>query len=130
MSENKKVDLNKVAEFIATTITELSKEELQELLDIMKDKYGLEPAVQEVVVEKESEVAEEKSEFDVKLVEVIAAKKMQVIKAWKQHAQLGLIEAKDAVTSAPVVLKEKVSKDEAEAIKAVLEEAGGIVELL
>ena len=104
--------------------------DVQELAQILKDEYGIEPAAAAVVaVAGPAAAAEaEQTEFDVILVSAGQAK-LGVVKAVKEQAGLGLKEAKELVDKAPVAIKEKVSKAEAEALKAALEEAGAEVEV-
>ena len=107
--------------------------DVQELAKILKEEYGIEPAAAAVAVAAPAAAAEaaapaEQTEFDVILASAGQAK-LQVIKAVKENAGLGLKEAKELVDKAPVAVKEKVSKAEAEALKAALEEAGAEVEI-
>ncbi len=101
---------------------------------VLKDEYGIEPAAAAVAVAAgpaaggAAAAAEEKTEFNVVLTEVGAAK-LQVVKAVKEACGLGLKEAKDLVDGAPSTLKEGLSKDEAENLKKAIEEAGAKVEL-
>ena len=119
---------------LAKELVNLTVKEVKELADHLKDEYGIEPAAAAVAVAASGgagagESAEtEKSEFNVVLKEAGAAK-LQVVKAVKEITGLGLKEAKDIVDGAPGVVKEKVGKDEAEALKSQLEEAGATVEL-
>ena len=122
-------DLKKFAE----ELVNLSVKEVNELAKILKDEYGIEPAVASVTVAGPaagSEVAavEEKSTFDV-ILKAAGGQKLQIVKLVKDITGLGLKEAKAVVDSAPAPVKEGVSKDEAEAIKAQLVEAGAEVEL-
>jgi large subunit ribosomal protein L7/L12 len=123
-------DLKKLAE----QLTGLTVLEVNELGTILKDEYGIEPAAAAVAVaapaggEGEAAAAEEKSEYDVVLKDV-GAQKVAVIKAVKDITGLGLGEAKALVDGAPKTIKEKAAKDEAEAAKKTLEEAGATVEL-
>lgn len=128
MSEDKKVELKKVAELIAMSIKDLTKEELEEVLKILKDEYGLEPAEPEVVTVTAEEAVEEKSSFNV-ILKSFGGNKMHVIKAWKTLSSKTLTEAKNDVTAAPITLKEAISKEEAEMLKEQLEAAGAEVEL-
>ena len=120
-------DLNKLAE----DIVGLTLLEAQELKTILKDKYGIEPAAGGAVVmagpAAAAEVVEEKTEFDVVLVEA-GANKINVIKEVRGITGLGLKEAKDLVEAGGKV-KEGAAKAEAEEIKKKLEEAGAKVEL-
>ena len=119
---------------IAEELVNLTVKEVQELKTVLKDEYGIEPAAAAVAVAAgpaaggAEAAAEEKTSFDVVLKEAGAAK-LQVVKAVKEACGLGLKEAKDLVDAAPSTLKEGVSKDEAEALKAALEGAGAEVEL-
>lgn len=119
---------------LAEELVNLTVKEVQELAQILKDEYGIEPAAAAVVVAAEGAGAgaaaeAEQSAFDVILVSPGQAK-LQMVKAVKELTGLGLKEAKELVDKAPnAVIKEKVSKSEAEQVKAALEEAGGEVEL-
>ena len=118
-------DLKKLAE----ELVNLTVLEVNELSTILKDEYGIEPAAAAVIVAGgAAEAAEEQSEFDVILKEA-GASKLAVVKLVKELTGKGLKEAKDLVDSTPAVVKEAVSKDEAEALKKQLEEAGAVVEL-
>ena len=121
-------DLNKLAK----ELTGLTVLEVNDLKTILKDEYGIEPAAAAVAVAApagEAAAAEdEKSEFTVTLSDA-GAQKVAVIKAVKELTGLGLGEAKALVDNAPSAIKEKVSKDDAEAAKKQLEEAGASVEL-
>jgi len=118
---------------LAEELVNLTVKDVQELATILKEEYGIEPAAAAVVVAGGeaggAAAAAEQSAFDVILVSAGAAK-LQMVKAVKELTGLGLKEAKDLVDAAPnAKIKEKVSKAEAEQIKAALEEAGGEVEL-
>lgn len=119
---------------LAEELVNLTVKEVQELAQVLKDQYGIEPAAAAVVVAADGAAGgaaaeAEQSAFDVILVSAGQAK-LQMVKAVKELTGLGLKEAKDLVDKAPdAVIKEKVSKSEAEQIKAALEEAGGEVEL-
>ena len=114
------------AEFIEA-IKELSVLELNELVKACEEEFGVSAAAGVVVAAAgPAEAAEEKTEFDVELTEV-GPNKVKVIKVVREATGLGLKEAKDLVTAAPKVVKEGVSKAEAEAIKKQLEEAGAKV---
>jgi len=123
-------DLKKLAQ----DLTGLTVLEVNELKTILKDEYGIEPAAAAVAVAgpaaggDAAPAAEEKSEYTINLKDA-GAQKVAVIKAVKDITGLGLGEAKAIVDSAPAVVKEKVAKDEAEAAKKTLEEAGATVEL-
>ena len=117
---------------IAEELVNLTVKEVNELATILKDEYGIEPAAAAVAVTAGpaagGAAAEEKTSFDVVLKSAGAAK-LQVVKAVKEHCRLGLKEAKDLVDGAPSKVKEGVAKEEAEALKKALEEAGAEVEL-
>ena len=118
---------------IAEELVNLTVKEVNELAQVLKDEYGIEPAAAAVAVaaapaEGGAAAAEEKSSFDVVLAEVGGAK-LAVVKAVKEACGLGLKEAKDLVDGAPSKLKEGLSKDEAENLKKAIEEAGAKVEL-
>lgn len=116
----------------AEQLVNLTVKEVNELANILKDEYGIEPAAAAVVAGPagggEAAAVEEKTEFDVILVSAGGAK-LQIVKLVKELTGLGLKEAKGVVDSAPGPIKEGVSKDEAEALKAKLEEAGAEIEL-
>mgnify|MGYP003398044634 FL=1 len=118
---------------IAEELVNLTVKEVNELATILKDEYGIEPAAAAVAVAAGpaaggAAAAEEKTAFDVVLKSACSAK-LQVVKAVKEACGLGLKEAKDLVDGAPSKLKEGVAKEEAEALKKALEEAGAEVEL-
>jgi len=118
---------------IAEELVNLTVKEVNELAQVLKDEYGIEPAAAAVAVAAgpaaaAAEAVEEKTSFDVVLKEVGAAK-LQVVKAVKEACGLGLKEAKDLVDGAPATIKEGLSKDEAENLKKAIEEAGAVVEL-
>lgn len=114
-------------EEIISAIDELTVLELNDLVKACEEKYGVSAAAGVVVAaaggDAGAAAAEEKTEFDVELTEV-GAEKVKVIKVVREITGLGLKEAKDAVESAPKVLKEGVSKEEAEEIKKKIEEVG------
>ena len=112
---------------IAEELVNLTVKEVNELATILKDEYGIEPAVAAGPAAGGA-AAEEKTSFDVVLKSAGSAK-LQVVKAVKEHCGLGLKEAKDLVDGAPSKVKEGVAKEEAEALKKALEEAGAEVEL-
>ncbi|NGY36021.1 50S ribosomal protein L7/L12 [Flavobacterium sp. XN-5] len=114
----------------AEQLVNLTVKEVNELATILKDEYGIEPAAAAVVVSGGGEGAAEEAqtEFTVVLKEA-GASKLAVVKMVKELTGLGLKEAKDVVDSAPSNVKEGVTKDEAEALKKSLEEAGAVVEL-
>ncbi len=117
---------------IAEELVNLTVKEVNELATVLKDEYGIEPAAAAVAVAAGpaagAGAAEEKTSFDVVLKSAGAAK-LQVVKAVKEACGLGLKEAKDLVDGAPSTLKEGVAKEEAEALKKALEEAGAEVEV-
>lgn len=116
---------------IAETLVNLTVKEVQELSQILKDEYGIEPAAAAVVVAGNGgggEAAAAKTAFDVILVDAGAAK-LGVVKVVKDLTGLGLKEAKDLVDGAPKPVKEGIAKEEAESIKKALEEAGAKVEV-
>ena len=117
---------------IAEELVNLTGKEVNELATILKDEYGIEPAAAAVAVAAPAAgaaaAAEEKTSFDV-ILKSAGAAKLQVVKAVKEACGLGLKEAKDMVDGAPSKLKEGVGKEEAEALKKALEEAGAEVEI-
>ena len=117
----------------AEQLVNLTVKEVNELADILKEEYGIEPAAAAVAVAGPAtggggDAAEEKSEFDV-ILKSAGGSKLAVVKLVKELTGLGLKEAKELVDSAPSPLKEGVAKDEAEGLKSSLEEAGAEVEL-
>lgn len=123
-------DVKKLAE----SLTKLTVLEVNELKNVLKDEYGIEPAAAAAVVAGPAAggdagaAADEKTEFTVKLADA-GSQKVAVIKAVKELTGLGLGEAKAIVDGAPAPVKENVGKDEAEEAKKLLEEAGATVEL-
>lgn len=124
-------DLNSIAE----TLVGLSVKEVNELKQILKDEHGIEPAAAAAPVMMAGAAggdggagAEEKTEFNV-VLKAAGGQKLAVVKIVKELTGLGLKEAKELVDGAPGTIKEAVSKDEAEAMKAKLDEAGAEVEL-
>lgn len=117
---------------LAEELVNLTVKEVNELATILKDEYGIEPAAAAVAVAAPAAggeaAAAEKTSFDVILTSGGQAK-LQVVKVVKELTGLGLKEAKDLVDGAPKAVKEGVSKEEAESLKAQLEEAGAEVEL-
>ena len=110
----------------------MTVKEVNELADILKEEYGIEPAAAAVAVAGGAaaggEEAEEQSEFDV-ILKAPGGSKLAVVKLVKELTGLGLKDAKELVDGAPKPVKEGVAKDEAEALKKQLEEAGAEVEL-
>ncbi len=116
---------------IAETLVNLTVKEVNELATILKDEYGIEPAAAAVAVAGPAAggaAAEEKTEFDV-ILKAAGGSKLAVVKLVKELTGAGLKDAKEMVDGAPTPIKEAVSKDEAEALKSQLEEAGAEVEL-
>ena len=119
---------------LGDSLVNLTVKEVNELAQYLKEEYGIEPAAAAVAVAGpaagggDGEAAAEKTSFDVILKEA-GASKLAVVKLVKEMTGLGLKEAKDVVDNAPKPLKEGVAKDEAEALKAQLEEAGAVVEI-
>ena len=116
----------------AEQLVNLTVKEVNELAEILKEEYGIEPAAAAVAVAGPvaggEEVAEEQTAFDV-VLKAAGSSKLAVVKLVKELTSLGLKEAKELVDSAPKALKEGVTKDEAEALKSQLEEAGAEVEV-
>jgi large subunit ribosomal protein L7/L12 len=121
-------DIKKLAE----ELVNLTVKEVNELAQILKDEYGIEPAAAVAVAAPAAGgnevVVEEKTEFNVVLTSA-GGNKLQIVKLVKELTGLGLKEAKELVDKAPAAIKENASKDEAESIKAKLVEAGAEVEL-
>jgi large subunit ribosomal protein L7/L12 len=119
---------------IAEELVNLTVKEVNELAQVLKDEYGIEPAAAAVAVAaapaagEGAAAAEEKDSFDVVLAE-IGANKLAVVKAVKEACGLGLKDAKDLVDGAPATIKEGLPKAEAENLKKAIEEAGAKVEL-
>ena len=121
-------DVKKLAE----SLVKLTVLEVNELKNVLKDEYDIEPAAAAVAVAgpaaASADAADEKTEFTVTLKEA-GTQKVAVIKAVKELTGLGLGEAKALVDNVPSPIKEKVSKDDADAAKKALEEAGAVVEV-
>lgn len=121
-------DIKKFAE----ELVNLTVKEVQELAQVLKDEYGIEPAAAAAVAVAApaagAEAPAEQTQFDVILTSAGQAK-LQVVKAVKEITGLGLKEAKDLVDKAPAPVKEKITKAEAEQVKAQLEEVGAEVEV-
>lgn len=120
---------------VAEELVSLNVKELNELLTILKEQYGIEPATFSAPVavasgasDNSAEAVEEKNSFDV-ILKSAGTAKLAVVKLVKEVTGLGLKEAKDLVDGAPKPIKEGVSKDEAESLKLRLEEAGAETEL-
>ncbi|MHC1776235.1 MAG: 50S ribosomal protein L7/L12 [Lentimicrobium sp.] len=117
----------------AEQLVNLTVKEVNELAQILKDEYGIEPAAAAPVMvagggASEAAVVEEQTQFDV-ILKAAGQAKLAVVKLVKELTSLGLKEAKELVDAAPKAIKEGVSKDEAEALKKQLEEAGAEVEV-
>ena len=116
----------------AEQLVGLTVKEVNELAQILKDEHGIEPAAAAAVIAGPADgaeaAAEEQTEFDV-IINAPGQSKLAVVKLVKELTSLGLKEAKELVDSAPKAIKEGVSKDEAEALKSQLEEAGAEVEV-
>jgi large subunit ribosomal protein L7/L12 len=123
-------DLKKLAD----ELVNLTVKDVNELAGILKEEHGIEPAAAAVAVAGpaagggDASAGEEQSEFDV-ILKAAGGSKLAVVKLVKELTGLGLKEAKELVDSAPKALKEGISKDEAEALKTQLEEAGAEVEV-
>lgn len=117
---------------VISTIEKMSVMELAELSKALQEKFGVSPAVQvaQAVAPAggEAQASEEKTEFDL-ILSAAGDKKIQVIKVVRELTGLGLKEAKDLVDGAPKPVKEKISRDEAEAAKKKLQEVGAVVEI-
>ena len=109
----------------AEQLVNLTVKEVNELAQILKEEYGIEPGP---AAGAAAEAAEEKTSFDV-VLKSAGAQKLQVVKAVKEQTGLGLKEAKDIVDAAPATVKEGLDKAAAEALKKALEEVGATVEL-
>jgi len=117
----------------AEQLVNLTVKEVNELAGILKNEYGIEPAAAAVAVaaapsDGEASAVQEKTQFDV-ILKSPGGAKLQIVKLVKELTGLGLKEAKDLVDGAPKAVKEGVSKEEAESLKAKLEEGGAEVEL-
>lgn len=120
-------DIKKLAE----ELVNLTVKEVTELANVLKDEYGIEPAAAAVAVAAPAAGAAavaEQTEFDV-ILKNAGAQKLGIVKLVKESTGIGLKEAKELVDKAPVAIKEKATKEDAEALKAKLEEAGAEVEL-
>jgi large subunit ribosomal protein L7/L12 len=121
---------------LADQLVNLTVKEVKELADILKDEYGIEPAAAAVAVAAPgaggagagAAEVEEKTSFDV-ILKAAGGQKLAVVKLVKELTGLGLKEAKELVDSAPKAVKEGIAKDEADALKKSLEEAGAEVEI-
>lgn len=120
---------------LADQLVNLTVKEVKELADILKDEYGIEPAAAAVAIAAPAGGAgagapevEEKTSFDV-ILKAAGGQKLAVVKLVKELTGLGLKEAKELVDSAPKAVKEGIAKDEADALKKSLEEAGAEVEI-
>ncbi len=128
MSEEKTVVVPEKFKSLVETIEKLSVLDLSELVKVLEEKFGVSAAapMMAMAAPVAAEVVEEKTAFDVELTEA-GANKINVIKAVRELTQLGLKEAKDLVDGAPKMVKEGVSKADAESVKKRLEEAGAKV---
>ncbi len=121
-------DIKKLAE----ELVNLTVKDVNELAEILKDEYGIEPAAAAVAVAGPTaggeEAAAEQTEFDV-ILNAPGGSKLAIVKLVKEMTGVGLKDAKELVDKAPTAIKEKISKEEAEALKTQLEEAGAEVEL-
>jgi large subunit ribosomal protein L7/L12 len=116
---------------IAETLVNLTVKEVSELAKVLKDEYGIEPAAAVMVAGPGAgapAAVAEKTSFDV-ILKAAGGQKLQVVKAVKDATGLGLKEAKDLVDGAPKTIKEGISKEDAESLKKILEDAGAEVEL-
>ncbi len=117
---------------LAEELVNLTVKDVNELANILKEEYGIEPAAAAVAVAapaaNAAAAAEEKTAFDV-VLKSAGAQKLAVVKAVKEACGLGLKEAKDLVDAAPSVLKEGLPKAEAESLKKTIEESGAEVEV-
>ncbi|MHC4446492.1 MAG: 50S ribosomal protein L7/L12 [Planctomycetota bacterium] len=127
-------DIDAEVKKVADKVAGFSLKQAVDFKNYMKEQYGIEPAAGGAVMVAggaagpAEAAAEEQTEFDV-ILEAIGDKKIQVIKAVREATGLGLKEAKDVVDGAPRPVKEKMSKEDADALKAKLEEAGATVNL-
>ncbi len=121
-------DIKKLAE----ELVNLTVKDVNELAEVLKEEYGIEPAAAAVAVAGPAAggevAAAEQTEFDV-ILKAAGGSKLAIVKLVKEMTGVGLKEAKELVDKAPTALKEKVTKEEAEALKSQLEEAGAEVEL-
>lgn len=118
---------------LAEQLVNLTVKDVKELADILKDEYGIEPAAAAAIAvagpaADGGAVVEEQTAFDV-ILKAAGQSKLAVVKLVKELTSLGLKESKELVDSAPKAIKEGVTKDEAEALKSQLEEAGAEVEV-
>ncbi|KPK85516.1 MAG: 50S ribosomal protein L7/L12 [Bacteroides sp. SM23_62_1] len=119
---------------LADQLVNLTVKEVNELLDVLKEKHGIEPAAAAVAVASpgaggvQEAAAEEKTSFDI-ILKSPGGAKLQIVKLVKELTGLGLKEAKGVVDSAPAPIREGVTKNEADTIKTQLEEAGAEVEI-
>ena len=125
---NETVEVPAKFQSIVKAIEEMSVLDLHELVKLFENKFGVSAAAVSAAPAVAGEAVEEKTSFNVHLVDV-GAQKIAVIKAVKEALALGLKDAKDLVDAAPSVLKEGLKKEEAEAVKKAVEEAGGKIEL-
>jgi large subunit ribosomal protein L7/L12 len=126
--ENKNLEIPSKFKGIVESIEKLSVMDLHELVKFLEGKFGVSAAAVAVAAPTAGPAAEEKTSFNVELKDA-GAQKIAVIKAVKELLGLGLKEAKDLVDAAPKMLKEGMKKEDAEALKKKVEEAGGKIEL-
>lgn len=130
--EKKEIEIPEKFKSIVSEIEKMSVLDLSELVKVLEEKFGVSAAAPVMMgampAAGAAEAAEEKTEFDVELT-AAGAQKINVIKAVREITGLGLKEAKDLVDGAPKVVKEKVTKEQAEEFKKKLEEAGATVAL-
>ncbi len=132
VEEKKEVEVPEKFKSLVGEIEKMSVLDLAELVTILEDKFGVSAAAPAMMMAGApaagEEAAEEKSEFDVEITEA-GGSKIAVIKAVRAATEMGLKDAKDLVDAAPKVVKEALNKDDAEALKKTLEEAGATVTL-
>lgn len=129
MSEGATMEIEAAVKDMADKVAKFTLKQAVDFKNYMKEAYGIEPAAGGAVMMAaagDAAVVEEQTEFDV-ILEDCGANKIQVIKAVREATGLGLKEAKDMVDGAPKAIKEKISKEDAAALKSKLEEAGGKV---
>lgn len=109
-------------------LKEMTLLEIKELVDGLKEEFGIDPTAVAVAAAPVAEAVEEKTEFDV-ILKSFGASKIEVIKVVRTATGLGLVEAKTLVETADAVIKEKIKKEDAQALKELLEKAGATVEV-
>jgi len=128
MEDKKIVEVPAKFKTLVEEIEKMPVMELSELVKVLEDKFGVSAAAPMMMAAAPAAAVEEKTEFDIELSSA-GENKIGVIKAVKEVTGLGLKEAKDLVDGAPKMIKEKVKKADADAIKAKIQEAGGVVTL-